>query len=288
MVHMRGALLLLSTLAARFPPAGAMATTAPRAIRSLADLGAAPNLVLFLGNGPRRQYASLPAALRELWPRLAALSGELSSATRCGSGDGDDDGGGPTDGKAPGGDNGRPTGGAAAPDGGDGVGPTGCAAPGWIAVFGGDSFADGIDDLGAVMHAVQAELGVRLLAVAGWDDVDAHVDLVYRYEIARDGAGCELYGGFDRASGAPVGGSAVYLAPEWLAATRAVVAIGPPCGRVGAAELEYVEALRRRHERREARGDEGGLGDGGGEAWSDGQQLPPPPSLIVVPAEPRY
>ncbi|EKX36209.1 hypothetical protein GUITHDRAFT_145901 [Guillardia theta CCMP2712] len=84
----------------------------------------------------------------------------------------------------------------------------------WLAVFGGDSDVGYGDpagyDMGRVMAMLRERRGTKLLAVVGWDDVDAHVDFAYkcsttncfciissllRYNIEIDEDGKELYGG---------------------------------------------------------------------------------------------
>ena len=146
--------------------------------------------VLFLGNGPRTQYADVDAVMSSLQAPLQKLNEELGE---------------------------------------------------WVAVFGGDSYVEASPDLGAVMKQVQKIHGVPLVAVVGWDDVDAHVDFSYRYssQTCRK-TGRELYGGFNDV-GQPVAGTAVYLA-EWLPQLRAVVAVEPR-GTVGRAELAYARGV---------------------------------------------
>ncbi|KAJ1485151.1 hypothetical protein T484DRAFT_1946212 [Baffinella frigidus] len=146
--------------------------------------------VLFLGNGPRTQYADVDAVMTSLQAPLEKLSAELGE---------------------------------------------------WVAVFGGDSYVESAPDLGAVMKRVQQLHGVPLLAVVGWEDVDAHVDLAYRYSSQTCGkTGRELYGGFDD-EGQPVAGTSVYLS-EWLPQLQAVVAVEPR-GTVGRAELAYARGV---------------------------------------------
>jgi len=146
--------------------------------------------VLFLGNGPRTQYADVDAVMSSLQAPLHTLSEELGE---------------------------------------------------WVAVFGGDSYVESAPDLGAVMKQVQTIHGVPLIAVVGWDDVDAHVDYAYRYSAQTCGkTGRKLYGGLNDA-GQPVAGTAVYLA-EWLPQLRAVVAVEPR-GTVGRAELAFARGV---------------------------------------------
>jgi hypothetical protein len=110
----------------------------------------------------------------------------------------------------------------------------------WVAVFGGDSYVPEAPDLGAVMKSVKDTFGIPLCAVVGWEDVDEHVDITVKYEIQKDErTGRDLYGGFG-SDGKPVGGSAVYLSPEWLDQMDAVISVAP-IGSVGASELQYVK-----------------------------------------------
>ena len=107
------------------------------------------------------------------------------------------------------------------------------------AIFGGDTSVPEKPDLGYVLHRLAATAAfpgwtLRLVAVQSWPELDPHVDLAFFYE---DAGG--RYGGFDE-QGRPVGGSAVYLSDEWLAATDAVIALDPR-GRVGRAELEFLD-----------------------------------------------
>eukprot|EP00928_Gymnodinium_smaydae_P019618 TRINITY_DN17536_c0_g1_i1.p1 TRINITY_DN17536_c0_g1~~TRINITY_DN17536_c0_g1_i1.p1 ORF type:complete len:224 (-),score=24.22 TRINITY_DN17536_c0_g1_i1:89-760(-) len=110
-----------------------------------------------------------------------------------------------------------------------------------IAVFGGDTYVPEKPDLGAIMKGVKDDLGLPLLAVVGWDDVDAHVSAYVRYDSdVCEKIGRVLYGGV-KEDGELVGGSAVYLSQPWIARTTAVVAISPK-GFVGKQELEYVRS----------------------------------------------
>jgi hypothetical protein len=110
---------------------------------------------------------------------------------------------------------------------------------GLVAIFGGDTFVPAHPDLGAVMKAVKDRFGLQLCAVAGWDEIDTHVDFSIHYKIEVDTqTGRELYGGVT-SDGKLVGGSAVYLSPEWLKHTHAVISVSPK-GTVGKQELEYV------------------------------------------------
>mmetsp|Transcript_21515 Transcript_21515/g.38162 ORF Transcript_21515/g.38162 Transcript_21515/m.38162 type:complete len:263 (+) Transcript_21515:66-854(+) len=109
-----------------------------------------------------------------------------------------------------------------------------------IGVYGGDTCIAEKPDLGVIMKRVKDAINVPLCAVVGWDELDNHVDFSYRYDIFKDkSSGRELYGGFDE-NGKPVGGTAVYMSPEWLSHTIAVVAVEPR-GRVGSAELSHVK-----------------------------------------------
>ena len=113
-----------------------------------------------------------------------------------------------------------------------------------LLVFGGDTYVENQPDLGVVVKRVQEAYQIPLLAVVGWDDVDSHCNFFFRYSIETcEKTGRKLYGGVnfqEDGSHALLGGSKVYLSPEWLACTRCVVSVEPR-GRVGMSELAYVQ-----------------------------------------------
>ena len=143
----------------------------------------ARNLVLLIGNGPKRQYKSVDAVMETLRPHLNAVP-----------------------------------------------------AP-WMLVYGGDTYDPEVFDLGQVVKRAQEEYKSKLVSVQYWPEVDPHVDYVVGYEDGGD------YGGFD-VEGAAVGATAVYMSPEWMKQTKAVVLIDPR-GRVGLKEAEYARGLAR-------------------------------------------
>ena len=68
----------------------------------------------------------------------------------------------------------------------------------FIAVFGGDTYIPSKPDLGVIIKRVRDAYSVPLLGVVGWDDVDDHVDFIYRYESSVCAkTGRVLYGGKD-------------------------------------------------------------------------------------------
>ena len=110
-----------------------------------------------------------------------------------------------------------------------------------ILIFGGDTAVREKPDIGIIIKGLKESphlltgWNLRLLSVQSWKEVQSHVDMVRYYP--EEGH----YGGFDKETGSPVGGTAVYLGPSWLKHTAAVLAVDPR-GRVGLAELAYVES----------------------------------------------
>jgi hypothetical protein len=84
--------------------------------------------------------------------------------------------------------------------------------------------------------------GLKVAAVQSWDEVDEHVDMVYRIEPdPRGDAGVR-----ESSGDAPpmlIGASSVYLAPDFVSACPEqilnVIAVGTG-GRVGASEISYA------------------------------------------------
>lgn len=150
-------------------------------------------VALFLGNGPRRGYASVPVAIDSIAPHMDAILAQDRTM---------------------------------------------------LAVFGGDTAVEGRPDLGLVMKGVRERWGakgLRLLAVQGWDEVDAHVDFVHRHEEEL----CGSYGGFDATTGCPLGATSVYMGQEFLRAAPGglkVITVGTG-GRVGSAEMARAADL---------------------------------------------
>ena len=121
---------------------------------------------------------------------------------------------------------------------------------GWVGVFGGDPYTDGVNDIGAVMYWLKHEHGVPLYAIAsdvlvGWGGVDSHVDAV-QY-VATDyhqeecgGKEVTVWGGRHPVTHALAGSTKAYLAPPFTADSRfgGVVALGG--GAITAQELHIA------------------------------------------------
>mmetsp|Transcript_17170 Transcript_17170/g.53118 ORF Transcript_17170/g.53118 Transcript_17170/m.53118 type:complete len:213 (-) Transcript_17170:51-689(-) len=138
-------------------------------------------------------------------------------------------------------------------------GSNACAGGGVLLVFGGDTAVPGRPDLGMVAQLLReryGDAGLELLAVQSWEEVDDHVDLVFRHDPD------VTYGGVREQRGSPggpgahgdeapaklVGASAVYLAHDFVMACQGgalhVICVGTG-GRVGSAEMRYADTVLR-------------------------------------------
>ena len=107
----------------------------------------------------------------------------------------------------------------------------------WLALYGGDTFVEDKPDLGSVIHFVKQKYNPILVSVQCWDELDSHVDYVWKYpKVVTDGR--VVYGGFNE-MGNPVGGTDIYLGNEVMKLLNAVFNVDAR-GRVGSQEKEYA------------------------------------------------
>lgn len=112
-----------------------------------------------------------------------------------------------------------------------------------LAIFNGDTAVPSRPDLGMVakhMRERHGPAGIELLSVQSWDEVDEHVDHVFRHTEGETYAGVGVGGELK-------GASAIYFDPVFIAACPGsklhVIAVGTG-GQAGATEIAFAEEAR--------------------------------------------
>ena len=80
------------------------------------------------------------------------------------------------------------------------------------------------------------------MSVQSWDEIDPHVDCVWKYPDERSAEGRSIYGGVDPESGRPLGATALYLGQEMATSLLDGIVDVEARGRVGTQEIKYAES----------------------------------------------